>query len=1310
MKKLYSYAYLLMVLILTTFLIGCAKNEPQKENDSNNNITNNENINSNNEVLEGLITDPFDVNTGSVDLETIDKTHILVKTNMSENEIVSKVNKMGVVNVKRMLTGSNWFILELDDQTNIVNLVKNLRELNYFDLVDYDYLVKSSAIDVSREEVQNPYMDFVGVKDTWNYLNDKGLAGGSSDVVVAVIDTGVDFNHKDLVANIWTNTAEIPGNGVDDDKNGFIDDYHGYDCVGNNGDPMDNNGHGTHVAGIIAASNDGAGMTGIAYNTKIMPIKAGNSSGVFLNSDIAEAITYAYMNGADVINMSFGGSAVSLPVQEALENAYTTSVLVASAGNDSMANERTSEIKKATPNYPAAYQFVIGVMSCSNTGVESEFTNYDTKPNNKVEYEVYAPGEQIYSTMPGGKYAYMSGTSMSAPVVSGIAALLRANYTDTNTYPSKFVFSQIVNSNTVLPTLIHPTDSAKKHANVATIANAYQSMTKLPTPNVSLYDYYFFDNKELSNRNNGNGIIEAGETIRVGLELKNKGGVAGNVNIRIDASGSHGVADKYFTFTKDNTNFSDIGTYSVRDGNKIYDENKKLIGVENYLEFKVDDTCPNDYIMKLNLEISYTNGLNNEDHNTYKNTDSKLEFTVVSGEFLPSIVKENTTFPGNKRYILVEDMTIPKGVTVTFEAGATIQYYADENSGEASVKYSPKIYNYGNLYFNGTKDNMISFGPSESHSVFACNVTNFNSNIDSLTFNYCNIMNLAYYNKSNSYPFKVNSSVVNYTTVVSSSKSRVIVEYVGGYTKSAIHFNQMHFNNSYVNLSFGADVSYGGSFSNVFNNSFINYNATGEIEHTRYLTSSSNNVFIIEPHEDEKFAKISLKGQNDNNLFIHIHNSKDIKSYPRIVLDDNFTGKGNKFHGLYQSRPGQLIENLYDSDGNLRLDVNDTTGQDLSKVYPFITDVKFLNKDGLEQDTFGIEDIKVRIEFNRPMNTTIPLDVRCGSTEPYADYVFKGNYTSSTIWEGTTKLTSFIENGMLRLNVDNAVSADEQELKLYDKGYRFTFNIDKSSAQSMNLNGHSTNDGVVLEWKQDDYSTLMGYNIYRSEEKDGNYAKINPYLIPSNENTFIDKEAMPGKTYWYSFTVVLSDFSESPSSGRTAVTTLDTLPPNIYHTPVNQAYLGSNLIIKCSATDNVSVTEAKLYYRTKGTLDYKFVLMSKNNDSYIGKINGSELSLEGLEYYIEVFDGTNKVNKGSSEVPYEVVVKEDAALMLKGDVDGDGIISTKDALMIMKHIEGKLILKDDEFKRADLNDDKKLNASEALKILQYINGKIPSLK
>lgn len=154
----------------------------------------------------------------------------------------------------------------------------------------------------------------------------------SSDVIVAVIDTGVDYNHIDIRNNIWINTGEIPGNGIDDDGNGYIDDYYGWNFVGDNNDPMDDNGHGTHVAGIIAAENNDYGMTGVAFNCKVMCLKAGQHSGAFNNSDIAEAIQYAAANGASVINMSFGGYEISLAVEDALENAYNTCVLVAAAG------------------------------------------------------------------------------------------------------------------------------------------------------------------------------------------------------------------------------------------------------------------------------------------------------------------------------------------------------------------------------------------------------------------------------------------------------------------------------------------------------------------------------------------------------------------------------------------------------------------------------------------------------------------------------------------------------------------------------------------------------------------------------------------------------------------------------------------------------------------------------------------------------------------------------------------------------------------------------------------------------------------
>ena len=151
-------------------------------------------------------------------------------------------------------------------------------------------------------------------EEAWQWLEDNGYpAWGDRNIVVAVIDSGVDYTHEDLAGNMWINAGEIPDNNIDDDNNGFIDDVYGADVVGStydhDGDPQDDNGHGTHVAGIIAAQGDnGIGIIGVAPNAQIMAIKAAQYSGVLTSTDISEAILYAYQQGADIINMSFGGS------------------------------------------------------------------------------------------------------------------------------------------------------------------------------------------------------------------------------------------------------------------------------------------------------------------------------------------------------------------------------------------------------------------------------------------------------------------------------------------------------------------------------------------------------------------------------------------------------------------------------------------------------------------------------------------------------------------------------------------------------------------------------------------------------------------------------------------------------------------------------------------------------------------------------------------------------------------------------------------------------------------------------------------
>ena len=230
--------------------------------------------------------------------------------------------------------------------------------------------------------------------------------------MIAVIDTGVDYTHPDLAANMWVNTREIPGNGRDDDGNGFVDDIHGVavvsDSRSHSGNPADDHGHGTHVAGIAAASADNdIGGVGIAYNAKIMAIKAFQYSGVGASTDIAEAIYYAVENGADIINMSFGSYSESSLVKDALQVAFGTSVLVADAGNDGRGNLSCPpwEIPPPANMYPAAYNWVLSVMASQQvptqaTGWRSPFSNKDCLPNDAHEYELLAPGSAVYSTLP----------------------------------------------------------------------------------------------------------------------------------------------------------------------------------------------------------------------------------------------------------------------------------------------------------------------------------------------------------------------------------------------------------------------------------------------------------------------------------------------------------------------------------------------------------------------------------------------------------------------------------------------------------------------------------------------------------------------------------------------------------------------------------------------------------------------------------------------------------------------------------------------------------------------------------------------
>lgn len=278
----------------------------------------------------------------------------------------------------------------------------------------------NAAAAVAAATGQNPFtevanlggnnwsLDAIKVPETWS----KGYAG--QGIVVAVVDTGVDYKHSDLDGNIWVNSKEIAGNKKDDDGNGYIDDIQGWDFVNDDNDPIDLEGHGTHVAGTIAAENNGFGATGVAPNAKIMPVRVLDASGNGSLLDVAAGIRYAADNGAKIINLSLGGEINTPAEASAIKYAAEKGAIVVSAAG----NEHHLQ-----PGYPAKYatHFGIAVGAVNKNNQMASFSDLAGKL--PLDY-VNAPGVNIYSTFLGNSYRNMSGTSMASPHIAGVAALL----------------------------------------------------------------------------------------------------------------------------------------------------------------------------------------------------------------------------------------------------------------------------------------------------------------------------------------------------------------------------------------------------------------------------------------------------------------------------------------------------------------------------------------------------------------------------------------------------------------------------------------------------------------------------------------------------------------------------------------------------------------------------------------------------------------------------------------------------------------------------------------------------------------------
>ncbi len=315
------------------------------------------------------------------------------------------------------------------------------------------------------------YLDDLQMPNIWV------LESGKSETVIAIIDSGIDVSHPDLHDNIWVNQAEILGDGIDNDKNGYIDDISGWDFVENNNDPspkFDKNCverktcvaeavfHGTMISGVAAAvGNNNLGITGISWRSKIMPLRVLNENGSGNTIDVIRAIDYAVDNGADIINFSFVGDTYDSDLELALERAYKAGlVLVAAAGNEDFEGHSTN--LDLTPMYPVCHRaedgtdIIIGVGASDQLNKLAPFSNYGSDC-----VDIIAPGKEFFGTIVKSENVSefdlyydggFSGTSLSTPVVSGIAALIKsANSSLTNTQIKDIILNNADNIDSINP-------------------------------------------------------------------------------------------------------------------------------------------------------------------------------------------------------------------------------------------------------------------------------------------------------------------------------------------------------------------------------------------------------------------------------------------------------------------------------------------------------------------------------------------------------------------------------------------------------------------------------------------------------------------------------------------------------------------------------------------------------------------------------------------------------------------------------------------------------------------------------------------
>ncbi|MDR3667909.1 MAG: S8 family peptidase, partial [Ignavibacteriaceae bacterium] len=501
-------------------------------------------------------------------------TNILLSSNLSKalNEFSLSSTKSFLMNNNTGTSLDRIIIVKYNSNQDPLFVANQLRSLKEVEWAEPKFVYRVADFTPNDPSYPSQYsLPLVKAPAAWSIIQ------GDTSVIIGIVDTGVDWPHPDLSANIWHNWGETPDNGIDDDHNGYIDDVQGWDFGGlgnSDGSPSPDNNpiedrpeHGSNVAGIASAvTNNGLGVASIGFKCKIMPVKVAqdnirSSTGEAYISYGFEGIVYAADNHARIINCSWGGAGYSLLGQETINYAMSKGALVVcAAGNDG----------SSETFYPADYDGVLSVAASDQNDHKASFSNFGH------DIGVCAPGVSIYSTWQPDTYATLSGTSMASPLAAGVAALIAGKFP---TYTPDQIREQVrVNCDDISslnPSYVNLLGRGR--------VNAFNSVTNLKSESVRAANVTFSDNAP---GGNNNGVLEPGETITVHTQFRNYLSASSSLAISLESKNS------YSTIVNGNINPGAVGTLQSFN--------------DSTLTFKLAQSMPNN--VTLDFLLHYTDG------------------------------------------------------------------------------------------------------------------------------------------------------------------------------------------------------------------------------------------------------------------------------------------------------------------------------------------------------------------------------------------------------------------------------------------------------------------------------------------------------------------------------------------------------------------------------------------------------------------------------------------------------------------------------------------------------------------------------